>query len=159
MWVSRRLRYGRRAKECRTHPATVDNCATADIPVPYSVISWTSDVQNRSPLFSDWTLGRLVVNAFGLSEEEGAAKSLAWVVMPDHFIRSSNCRTAVVNPACTEPQAHRMHRFCRRSPADRRQAGHPGLRRKRTDNGRGRNYCSSIRITSSVTSSSWRTIW
>lgn len=45
----------------------------------------TSVVHNRLPLFSDWRLGRRVVDEFRLAEEEGAARSLAWVVMPDHF--------------------------------------------------------------------------
>jgi REP element-mobilizing transposase RayT len=45
----------------------------------------TTIVADRDPLFSDWRLGRLVVDQFRLAEEEGAAKSLAWVVMPDHF--------------------------------------------------------------------------
>ena len=30
-------------------------------------------------------MGRLLVNAFRQAENEGAARSLAWVVMPDHF--------------------------------------------------------------------------
>jgi REP element-mobilizing transposase RayT len=45
----------------------------------------TTVVQDRIPLFTDWQLGRLVVDQFRLAEEEGAACSLAWVVMPDHF--------------------------------------------------------------------------
>ncbi|WP_296258815.1 MULTISPECIES: REP-associated tyrosine transposase [unclassified Pseudomonas] len=45
----------------------------------------TSVVQNRYPLFTDWRLGRLVVDEFRLAEEQGAARSYAWVVMPDHF--------------------------------------------------------------------------
>ncbi|WP_268797384.1 REP-associated tyrosine transposase [Pseudomonas huanghezhanensis] len=45
----------------------------------------TTIVNNREPLFRDWRMGRLVVDEFRLAEEEGAARSLAWVVMPDHF--------------------------------------------------------------------------
>lgn len=45
----------------------------------------TSVTRGRAPFFSDWQTGRLLVNAFRLAEEEGAARSLAWVVMPDHF--------------------------------------------------------------------------
>jgi len=45
----------------------------------------TTIVHCRSPLFADWRLGRLVVDQFRLAEAEGAAHSLAWVVMPDHF--------------------------------------------------------------------------
>jgi REP element-mobilizing transposase RayT len=39
----------------------------------------------RQPLFQDWSNGRLVVNEFRKAQEDGAADSLAWVVMPDHF--------------------------------------------------------------------------
>lgn len=42
-------------------------------------------VQNRQPIFSEFKLGRLVVDAFKKAEQEQFAKSLAWVVMPDHF--------------------------------------------------------------------------
>ncbi|MFJ3484111.1 REP-associated tyrosine transposase [Pseudomonas sp. NPDC090202] len=45
----------------------------------------TSVTLNRQPFFSDWRMGRLVVQTFRLAEEEVAARSLAWVVMPDHF--------------------------------------------------------------------------
>jgi REP element-mobilizing transposase RayT len=45
----------------------------------------TTIVHCRSPLFADWRMGRLVVDQFRLAEAEGAAHSLAWVVMPDHF--------------------------------------------------------------------------
>jgi REP element-mobilizing transposase RayT len=45
----------------------------------------TTVVHNRSRILADWRLGRLVVDEFRLAEEEGAARSLAWVVMPDHF--------------------------------------------------------------------------
>jgi REP element-mobilizing transposase RayT len=45
----------------------------------------TTVVNDRNPIFCDLRLGRLVVDQFRLAEEEGAARSLAWVVMPDHF--------------------------------------------------------------------------
>jgi len=45
----------------------------------------TSVTRDRSPFFGDWRMGRLLVNAFRQAEEERAARSLAWVVMPDHF--------------------------------------------------------------------------
>ncbi|MBX8539361.1 transposase [Pseudomonas cichorii] len=45
----------------------------------------TSVVQGRYPIFSDWRLGRLVVEEFRRAQIQGQAKSLAWVVMPDHF--------------------------------------------------------------------------
>ena len=45
----------------------------------------TSVTRDRTPFFTDWHKGRLLVNAFRQAEEEGSAISLAWVVMPDHF--------------------------------------------------------------------------
>ena len=45
----------------------------------------TAVIQNREPIFTDWRLGRLVVEEFRLAQESGAAQSLAWVIMPDHI--------------------------------------------------------------------------
>jgi REP element-mobilizing transposase RayT len=42
-------------------------------------------VQDRQPVFADWKLGRLVVSEFRSAQEQGLVKSLAWIVMPDHF--------------------------------------------------------------------------
>nr|WP_200980711.1 transposase [Pseudomonas cichorii] len=45
----------------------------------------TSVVHERRPLFNDWRMGRLLVDEFRKAQQEGQARSLAWVVMPDHF--------------------------------------------------------------------------
>jgi REP element-mobilizing transposase RayT len=45
----------------------------------------TSVTHERQPVFSDWRLGRVVVKEFRGAQEQGLARSLAWVVMPDHF--------------------------------------------------------------------------
>ena len=45
----------------------------------------TSVTHNREQVFSDWKLGRLVVNEFRAAQSSGAADSLAWVIMPDHI--------------------------------------------------------------------------
>ncbi|MDO7927377.1 transposase [Pseudomonas sp. KFB-139] len=45
----------------------------------------TSVVQERIPIFNDFRLGRLIVEEFRRAQMSGQAKSLAWVVMPDHF--------------------------------------------------------------------------
>ncbi|WP_448105851.1 REP-associated tyrosine transposase [Pseudomonas azerbaijanoccidentalis] len=42
-------------------------------------------VLNRQPVFSSFSAGRLVVDAFRKAQQEQFANSLAWVVMPDHF--------------------------------------------------------------------------
>jgi REP element-mobilizing transposase RayT len=45
----------------------------------------TTNTLHRAPVFSDFTLGRLVVDQFRNAQKFGFANSLAWVVMPDHF--------------------------------------------------------------------------
>ncbi|MCB2253552.1 transposase [Pseudomonas chlororaphis] len=45
----------------------------------------TSVTQNREPLFDNLQAGRLAVAAFKQAEQEQLARSLAFVVMPDHF--------------------------------------------------------------------------
>ncbi|UVL82543.1 transposase [Pseudomonas sp. B21-028] len=45
----------------------------------------TANTFDRMPIFSDFVLGRLVVEQFRKAEDLGLANSLAWVVMPDHF--------------------------------------------------------------------------
>ena len=52
---------------------------------PGRIYLLTAVTQNRRPVFADWYLGRLVVSEFRQAEQIGAAQSLAWVVMPDHF--------------------------------------------------------------------------
>lgn len=45
----------------------------------------TSVTHCRQPVFSNWRLGRLLVEEFRRAHEHGQANSIAWVVMPDHF--------------------------------------------------------------------------
>ena len=45
----------------------------------------TTNTHERTPLFSHFHLGRLVVWQFRLAQYQGLANSLAWVIMPDHF--------------------------------------------------------------------------
>jgi REP element-mobilizing transposase RayT len=45
----------------------------------------TAVTQHRAPIFSDFQLGRLVVEQLRLAHEERIVTSIAWVVMPDHF--------------------------------------------------------------------------
>ncbi|MDI3353925.1 transposase [Pseudomonas sp. UYIF39] len=45
----------------------------------------TTNTLNRTPVFKDFALGRLVVDQFRNAQNLGLANSLAWVVMPDHF--------------------------------------------------------------------------
>ncbi|NBA98620.1 transposase [Pseudomonas sp. R5(2019)] len=45
----------------------------------------TTTTERRTPIFTDFALGRLVVSQFRTAQEQGRAESLAWVVMPDHF--------------------------------------------------------------------------
>lgn len=39
----------------------------------------------RQPFFTDWRVGRLLVDQFRQIQADSRAESLAWVVMPDHF--------------------------------------------------------------------------
>ncbi|VEF11474.1 transposase [Pseudomonas fluorescens] len=45
----------------------------------------TTNTYRRTPVFENFTLGRLVVDQFRNAQHQGEADSLAWVVMPDHF--------------------------------------------------------------------------
>ncbi|PTT29713.1 transposase [Pseudomonas sp. HMWF021] len=54
----------------------------------------TTNTLDRQPIFADVMLGRLVVHQFRRAQELGLAKSLAWVVMQDHFhwlVELQNC--------------------------------------------------------------------
>jgi putative transposase len=45
----------------------------------------TAVVDQRKPVFSDWRLGRLVIEQMRVIDDSPSASSLAWVVMPDHL--------------------------------------------------------------------------
>ena len=45
----------------------------------------TTTTVRRQKLFSDWRLGRLLVHELRAQEQAGRARSIAWVVMPDHL--------------------------------------------------------------------------
>ncbi|AVU75431.1 REP-associated tyrosine transposase [Pseudomonas rhizophila] len=45
----------------------------------------TAVIHRRRPVFADWTVGRLLVAELKRAHDSGQVKSLAWVVMPDHF--------------------------------------------------------------------------
>ena len=64
--MSRRLRIGRYSEDGRLYLLT---CV----------------VLEREPIFRDLTLARSVIQQLRLVHQEGRAKSLAWVVMPDHL--------------------------------------------------------------------------
>ncbi|RDI05322.1 MULTISPECIES: REP-associated tyrosine transposase [Pseudomonas] len=51
---------------------------------PDRIYLLTAVVYQRQPIFSDWRLGRLLVDQLRNAEEVSMATSLAWVVMPDH---------------------------------------------------------------------------
>jgi putative transposase len=52
---------------------------------PGQIYLLTAVTHLREPLFSDWRVGRLMVEQFRQAQAEEQANSLAWVVMPDHF--------------------------------------------------------------------------
>jgi REP element-mobilizing transposase RayT len=45
----------------------------------------TAVVYERHSVFSDWRLGRLLIEQMRAANDEGMVQSLAWVVMPDHL--------------------------------------------------------------------------
>ncbi|WP_217476983.1 REP-associated tyrosine transposase [Stutzerimonas stutzeri] len=45
----------------------------------------TAVTQAREPHFTDWGFGRLVVDQMRAADTDGGLRSLAFVVMPDHF--------------------------------------------------------------------------
>lgn len=45
----------------------------------------TTVIHQRRAIFSEWQVARLLVNELRIAEELGLARSLAWVVMPDHL--------------------------------------------------------------------------
>ncbi|MBC3363065.1 transposase [Pseudomonas sp. SWRI154] len=45
----------------------------------------TTVVHQRTPIFKDWQLGRLLVTEMRQAHEQSQVNSLAWVVMPDHL--------------------------------------------------------------------------
>lgn len=77
----------------------------------------TAIVDGRRPVFQDWRTGRLIVEQFRSAEEFGLVRSLAWVVMPDHFhwlvelrhktlselmcrVKSRSSRSVKLDPGC-----------------------------------------------------------
>ncbi|WP_347901800.1 transposase [Pseudomonas purpurea] len=45
----------------------------------------TAVVHQRRHIFSEWSLGRLLVAELRRAHEEQRVNSIAWVIMPDHF--------------------------------------------------------------------------
>lgn len=68
-------------------PAAAHGCRLrkARVSDPDRIYLLTCVVHLRQPVFSDWRLGRLVVDQFRQAEKDLLVTSLAWVVMPDHF--------------------------------------------------------------------------
>ena len=75
----------------------------------------TAVVKDREPTFSNFHSARLLINELRRTQSDGLVKSLAWVVMPDHFHwlielqdaslatvmrRTKSCSARVINAAC-----------------------------------------------------------
>jgi putative transposase len=52
---------------------------------PQRIYLLTATTENREMLFSDFTVGRIVVAELKAAQQDGLAESLAWVLMPDHL--------------------------------------------------------------------------
>jgi putative transposase len=55
------------------------------VSLPGQIYLVTAVTHDRVPLFSDFYLGRIVVNALCHEQEKGTVESLAFVLMPDHL--------------------------------------------------------------------------
>lgn len=45
----------------------------------------TAVTEQRQPVFTDWRLGRLLIDQLRQADEAATVTSMAWVVMPDHL--------------------------------------------------------------------------
>jgi REP element-mobilizing transposase RayT len=52
---------------------------------PNRIYLITTNTHERTPIFSDFHLGRLVFWQLRVAQYQGLANSLAWVIMPDPF--------------------------------------------------------------------------
>lgn len=71
----------------------------------------TSVTRDRLPVFTNWQAGRLLVSAFRQASDEGAAKSLAWVVMPDHFHWLVELQDAPLDLLMSQAKSRTFHAF------------------------------------------------
>ena len=55
------------------------------VSIPDQLYLLTRTVAGRVPVFADFSLARLMVEQLRYAEDRGLARSLAWVVMPDHM--------------------------------------------------------------------------
>ncbi|MBH3426590.1 REP-associated tyrosine transposase [Pseudomonas alkylphenolica] len=55
------------------------------VSIPGQVYLLTTTVEHRKPVFADFHLARMVVEQLRQTQDCNLAKSLAWVVMPDHI--------------------------------------------------------------------------
>jgi len=52
---------------------------------PQRIYLCTSVVRERQPIFADWRVGRIVVDALRWSDSRATTRTIAFVVMPDHL--------------------------------------------------------------------------
>ncbi|WP_191832943.1 REP-associated tyrosine transposase [Pseudomonas fluorescens] len=55
------------------------------VSIPGQLYLLTTTVEHRRPLFRDFDLARLLVAQLRYAQDKCLARSLAWVVMPDHL--------------------------------------------------------------------------
>jgi putative transposase len=67
------------------HNFHAENLRRGRVSIPGVTYLVTTVVNKRKPLFNDYRLGRIVVNALRYHSEKGDAESLAFVIMPDHL--------------------------------------------------------------------------
>jgi REP element-mobilizing transposase RayT len=55
------------------------------VSIPGQLYLLTTTVEHRRPLFRDFHLARVLIGQLRYAQDQGLARSLAWVVMPDHL--------------------------------------------------------------------------
>jgi len=55
------------------------------VSIPGQVYLLTTTVEHRQPVFTDFLLARIVIGQLRYAQHSNLARSLAWVLMPDHL--------------------------------------------------------------------------
>jgi REP element-mobilizing transposase RayT len=87
----------------------------------------TTVTNQRQKIFTDFSLGRLVVYAIRYQHQQQKVNSIAFVVMPDHihwlFALQNECSLAEVMHSVKGRSAHKIQKICReRNEISSRQA-------------------------------------
>jgi REP element-mobilizing transposase RayT len=82
----------------QNHPGT-SSLRRGRVSIPQQIYLVTTVVEGRRKIFRDFWLGRAVVASLRQIEREGLARTLAFVLMPDHLHWMSQLQTASLSRA------------------------------------------------------------